>query len=75
MKNLIEPLLVNEPSAGENPPTLELKKHGGAGRGQGRKKSNRAFKIRQIRIFADHEPISDSEIRTAIDIYLSSRGG
>lgn len=74
MKKLIEPLLENEPSAGENPPTLELKR-GGAGRGQGRKKSARELKKVTVNIFADQQPIADSEIRDAIDIYLSSRRG
>ena len=74
MKKLIEPLLENEPSADFHPPTLELKR-GGAGRGQGRKKSARELKKVTVRIFADQQPITDSEIREAIDIYLSFRSG
>ena len=51
------------------------RQRGGANRGQGRKKSDRQLTKVTIRVFADQLPITDAEIREAIDSYLSSRRG
>lgn len=48
---------------------------GGARVGAGRKKSERQLSKVTVRIFTDQQPITDAEIRAAIDIYLSSRRG
>lgn len=53
---------------------LESKKRGGAGRGQGRKKSIRPLKKVVVNIYEDQHPITDSKIRAAIDLFNSHSG-
>jgi hypothetical protein len=55
--------------------TYNERKRGGARPGAGRKANNRELEKVTIRLFKDQMPISDSKIREAVDIYLSSCHG
>ncbi|MGL6008518.1 MAG: hypothetical protein ACRC1D_03600 [Culicoidibacterales bacterium] len=59
----------------EKSAVLESKRRGGAGRGQGRKKSIRPLKKVVVNIYEDQHPISDSKIRAAIDLFNNSHSG